>query len=38
MAAILLKNNQSDHDHLVTRYAGAGRVQAIKKILSQNRI
>jgi hypothetical protein len=33
-----LKKFPSNHDHLVTRYAGAGRVQTIKNIFSQNRI
>jgi hypothetical protein len=32
-----LKKIPSDHDHLSTRYAGAGRVQTIKFFLSQNR-
>jgi hypothetical protein len=33
-----LKKIPSDHDLLVTMYAGAGRVQTKKKCLSQNRI
>jgi hypothetical protein len=28
----------SDYDGMVTRYAGAGRVQTIKKQFSQNRL